>query len=323
MFSVYADVITKLSELYYRDIPIAMCPKLVDMPAGFLKDLRAYFGMPVKFDAWDRWFHANQFEHKSQTLEKAKSRKVRRNLEDIFTISQVLLHEANGAASIRMPWSFMEAVSAIEIDASVRASSPIMRAVPDTMWIEFSGTAPEITGMPWMRKCLGLLISRVVIFDEPNRIGGFRAPNRKYVDYMDELFITLIDTASQGMSCVGYRLIVAMRQDTGIRFVPITIGDDAKESMQSMLANMYTLTEIDSRATKNIEQVLANFGMRAILLSATRKWFSDGPKQIELHADKLSETEPAPGMFSLFQKSIRLTYPLNRQVQPFYVETTD
>ncbi len=323
MFPAYSTIIARLANLYYSDLPLSTRPKSADMSAGFLKDLRAYFGVPVIFDGWDRWFRANEFEYRSQIVEKANFKKVRKNPEDIFTISQVLLHEANGGASLRMPWSFMKAVSAIEIDSSVRASSLITRTVPNTLWIEFSGSAPEIPGMSWLRKCLGLLISRIVIFDEPHRISGFRAPNREYGDYMDEMLIALIDAASQSMSCVGYRLIVAMQQDIGIRFVPIIIGDDSNESMRSMLAGMYAVTKKDWRPTKDIEQVFANFGMRVILLAIVRKWFSTGTKKIELHAERLSGTELPPGMFSLFQNSVCLTHPPHREVRPFHIETTD
>ncbi len=322
MFSAYTSVIEKLALTYYGDFPLDRRPASSDMSSGFLTDLRAYFAMG-SFDGFERWFRANDFEYQIHAFERNRPKRVRKDPNKIFMISQVLLHESAGAPAVSLPWSFMMALSATHIDPALPITALLTPSVPDTLWVEFSGDTPYVSTMPWLSKCMGFLISRVTIFDDPSRIGGFRAENRAWADYMGEMLVTLTEAASQGIPCIAYRMIVAVRQDAGIRFVPVTVGEDAIETVRTMLTSVYFVTERDARSTRDIEQIFANFGIRLLLLAAVRKWFSGGPKEINLHAGVLSDTDPPPGLFGFSHNRARLTYPPDIPSIPFRIERTD
>ncbi len=319
----YATVIRYLAGVYYGDVELGKRPPLAEISTGLLRDLRAYFGDPIAFDSWDRWLRANNFEASAQMNEKKKSAKMRKDPNDVFALTQILLHEANGAPALLMPWQFAMAVSAIEVDGTLKASSLVSKSVPDTIWVEFSDMPPDVPTMPWLKKCLGLLVSRIVIFDDPARIDGFRVSNRQWTDDTSELLVTLIEAAVQGARCVGYRIIVAMRQDNGIRFVPVTVGEDSDATVRSMLAGVYFVTERDARATKNVEQVFANLAVRLLLLTGVRGWFGNGMKEIEIRSRGISEAGMGPGRFDWFQGRVRITYPPNVPSIPFLIERFD
>ena len=322
MFPAYAAVIRALASTYYGDFPLDRRPAPSDMSAGFLADVRSYFAHG-SFDRFERWFRANDFEYQAQVFERNRPRRIRRDSNEVLMISQILLHESAGAPAVSLPWSLMQALSATHIDSALPVAALLSPSIPDTLWAEFSGDVPRMSAMPWLRKCLGLLVSRITIFDDPSRIAGFRAENRAWADDMGEMLVTLTDAASQGVRCIAYRMILAVRQNAGIRFVPVTVGEDASETVRTMLASAYFVTDRDARSTRDMEQVFSNFGIRLLLLAIFRKWFSHGPKEIELRASTLSDTDIPPGMFSFSQNHIRLTHPPGLSPTPFRIERTD
>lgn len=297
-FPAYQDVLSHLANKFYAQEKDAAALGPETLVSDLRNMLRTFAGLP-------RWQLYDIVERQMLQLleyEQTLPRQRRLSIEEVIFLSDLALHIHEGQPMLRVPWPVVERVSSLVIDHDIPVRRVHDARLPDTIWMEWASSPPR-DAKPWIQRTVGLLLSRLSLFDAPREhqhlaLATFKEPGRESKSLA--IFPELILMGAEGTPCFGYCLTVVQECAWGFRFVLAPLGHALDDPLRDMLVLQKETSDADRRKFKETEQVWSNVAVRLVLMCVLHRWLSDS-LQLEVPGDVLEEL--GPDMSLLFHEN--------------------
>lgn len=282
-FTTYHALLTHLARAFYRDQPPAERARLG--PQDLLDDLAVWLRTLNNRPSWEAWLVMHEFVARLQQREARLPRACRLAPATTGLISNLGLHQREGAPALRLPWRAAVHLSAADLDADLCAGDLCGRGLPDNLWIEWTDhPPPEAPG--WIRQAAGLLLSRLCLFDAPGEIQSQVVcrtnTGKAYRDSRDALQ-ALLENAVTGNATVGYLLTVAQRTENGFSSTAFCLGHGARETLRDLLDLCGETGVREHWRNREDARAWIDFAVRLLLACRAFGWLA-ADRQVELTA---------------------------------------
>ncbi len=320
----YQAVLEALALKFFNDLPAREKPKPGNYVATLQADLRTLLAPVAEETPWKQWSRVQQWKMQTALRESQYDQTKKIANAELCFLADVALLEHTRRHTLLLPWQALEYISAAKIDRNVKTGDLAEAKLPTVLWVEWPHTTHH-TGQPWIDRTVGMLISRLLLLDAP--IDDLRAigqPHHPDADYTLELIRTLVQIASQGSPCSGYRLTIVQQDNSGYRFIVTMFGNENKETLASMLAVHKDVSDRDRHKYKQAEQVWSNLAVRVLLFAAHHALFRSQPTE-----SLIDQSLPAaPALTNIFFREkkntggqIALRPDYHTSYRPFRIES--
>jgi len=238
---------------------------------------------------------------------------------ELTLLGELVMHYRDNCPTWHIPWATVEALSATQLDDSVRCRHLIDSTVPATVWVEWPEAPSPSRHKPWLTSVRGLLISRFAAFEVPaEQRENLATDAKKHTGSQRRELMQVFQDLNALSDPMAYCVIAVTLRHGRLDFCPIFFGHERKASVHDLLALHKIASDNDHRKKKELEQVWANISMRLLLYAISANLFEPS---LQVAINKVPPERIGPAaQFAYERGTIVMRKLAQRTFQPFRLE---